>query len=307
MADDATTKYQIDGLLDCDKGNIEQTRQALLDIHKDSLRAVDECADLFHRIGVLYGESGEFDKHNPTVQRWFKGKGGDPEQNLTSLRQAKLIGTVEGADLDAEAKAALERIDSVMARTYLLLRLGRDFLFGVTDLLRLRITSIHGYIRIQTESAAIIALSGAKDCGEFGTDWLHAYDSENGIKFYRKYHHSRILPKLKDLGLYDRFNSGSNIALHSRIGGVLGGIVSGQKNAKPGEIRLLYQEETSAVVIFYWFSFYLQAHQDILHALPKALPEVDFGGVDLRPFAEMVKGIWATAQPLYEHEMEQRA
>jgi len=296
MGDDAATKYQIDGLLDCDSGNVEQARRALLGFHKDSLNATDECYNLFERIGILFGEAGDYDKYQDMVSEWLKNRRGTAEQNISFLERATLIGHVDGADPDAEAKDALARANSVIARSYLLLRLGRDFFFGLTDLLRLRLTSMHGYVRIQAETTAILAL-----CGEelpMATDWLNVDTPEEGTAFYRKYR-SKITAKLRDLGLYKHFDNGSHMSLHSRVLGVAGGIVAGKKNARRGEIRLVYQEADDAIAIFLWFCVYLRAHKDILDTLPKALPEVDFSQVDFRRYDGMVGSLWVALRRLY--------
>ena len=296
MGDDIGKKYQIDGLLDCDKGNVEQARAALLGIHKNSLDATDECFSLFERIGVLFGEAGDYDKYQDVVSNWLKNKHGTAEQNIRFLEDGKLIGHVDGTDPLAAAKDAVERANSVIARSYLILRLGRDFFFGLTDLLRLRLTSMHGYVRIQAESTAILALCGEEPL--VATDWLNVDTPEEGRTFYKKYH-KKITAKLRDLSLYKHFNNGSHMSLHSRVLGLAGGIMAGKKNARPGEIRLVYQETDDATVIFLWFCVYLRAHKDILDALPKALPEVDFSQVDSRRYGEMVESLWATLKPLY--------
>jgi hypothetical protein len=273
MADDLVKKYEIDGLLDCDEANIKQTKRALLSLHKDSLDATDECHTLFESIGILFGKACGYDKYNRQVNEWLEtGRRGTPEQNVRFLEQAKIIGDVSGTDPVAQAKVAVEKANSAIARIYLLLRLGRDFFFGLTDLLRLRITSMHGYIRIQSETAAILCLCAAEPA--LAVDWFNAANLEEGKKFYNKYR-KRITNKLRDLGLYRHFDNGSNIALHSRALGVASGIIAGQKNAAPGTIRLVYQEADDAVIIFLWFWVYLDAHKDILNTLPKALPEVD--------------------------------
>ena len=268
----------------------------MLDLHKDSLNATDECFNLFERIGILFGEAGDFDKHQEQVNKWLEKRRGTAEENVNFLEQATLIGQVAGLDPVAEAKDALARAHSVMARAYLLLRLGRDFFFGLTDLLRLRVTSMHGYMRIQTETAAILALCGAEPV--VAVDWLKMDTPKEGRAFYNKYHHS-IVAKLKGLGLYWYYDQGSGLSLHSRVPGVAGGIILGKKGAARGEVRLSYQESDDAIVIFLWLCVYLKAHKEIIDILPTALPEVDFGKVDVGRYAAMVQSLWTTLQPLY--------
>lgn len=274
----------------------KKTKQVLLHLHKDSLDATDECFSLFDRIGILFGKSADYDKYNQQLNDWLKTRGGNAEQNVQYLEKAKLIGQAQGADPVARAKEALERASSVIARSYLLLRLGRDFFFGLSDLFRLRLTSMHGYVRIQAETGAILALCGEEPA--IAVDWLNMATPEEGKHFYKKYH-NKITAKLRDLGLYDHFDNGSNMSLHSRVFGVAGGIIAGKKNAAPGEVRLLYQEADDAIVIFLWFCVYLKAHNDILATLPQALPEVDFGQVDFNRYGTMLDSFWATLRPLY--------
>jgi hypothetical protein len=149
-----------------------------------------------------------------------------------------------------------------------------------------------GYVRIQAETAAILSLCEPEPA--IAVDWLNM----EGKEFYKKYH-NEITAKLHELDLYQHFDSGSNISLHSRVLGVAGGIIAGKKNAAPGQVRLVYQEADDAVIIFLWFCVYLRAHNDILHTLPKALPEVDFNQVDLRRYGAMVDSLWETLKPLY--------
>jgi hypothetical protein len=296
MGNDIPKRYQIDALIDCDKENVEKTKQALLGIHKDSLGATEECFQLFERIGVLFGNACDYDQYSQQLNKWLKTRRGTAEQNVRFLEEATLIGQVPGADPVADAKEAVERANSVIARSYLLLRLGRDFFFGLSDLLRLRLTSMHGYVRIQAETAAILALCGAEP--DVAVDWLNMATTEEGKRFYNKYH-TRITANLRDLGLYHYFDNGSNMSLHSRVLGVASGIIAGKKTAARGEVRLVYQEADDAVVIFLWLCVYLKAHNDILTTLPKALPEVDFGQVDLARYGTVVDSLWGTLWPLY--------
>ena len=57
-------------------------------------------------------------------------------------------------DPTQEAKQTLTNAEAGVARMFLSLRPGRDFFFGITDLLRLRVIPALGYLRIQSETAA---------------------------------------------------------------------------------------------------------------------------------------------------------
>jgi hypothetical protein len=286
--------YKIDGLADSDKDNLAESKRALLALHADSLSATDECADLLERISVLFGEGCGYDKYNQQVNDWVKRQSGGAEQTASLLEQAKLIGHVEGDDPVAEAQDALHKGNSVIGRVYLLLRLERDFLFGLSDLLRLRVTSMFGYLRVQTETVAILALSATDSA--MAVNWLNA---KEGKEFYKNHHH-KIVDKLRQLALYHYYEDASNTSLHSRVGGVAPGIIIGGKEATPKrQVKLTYQEIDDPVILFLWFCVYLKAHKEMIDKLPQALPEVDFSQIDVRRFGTMVDSLWATLRPLW--------
>jgi hypothetical protein len=290
---DTDKTYKIDGLTDCDKNNLAESKRAVLTLHADSLSATDACADLLEHICVLFGEACGYDKYQQQVNDWLKGQSGRAEQAANLLEQAKLIGRVEGDDPVAEAQDALHKGNSVIGRIYLLLRLERDFLFGLSDLLRLRATSMFGYLRVQTETVAILALSATDSA--VAVDWLNP-ESKN---FYKN-HHRKIIDKLKEIGLHHYYEDASNTSQHSRVGGVAPGIIiGGKKDTLIREVKLTYQEIDDAVVLFLWFCVYLKAHKEIIDQLPLALPEVDFSQVDVRRFGTMVESLWATLKPLW--------
>lgn len=284
--------YDFDELLRCDEANVTQAKKILLEFHRDSLDAVDECHKLFKTIGILFGKSSGYDDYQDRWNEWLKTRRGTVDENVRFLEQATLIGQVDGLDPAADAKEAITGGNSVIARIYLLLRLGRDFFFGFTDLLRRRLTSMQGYLRIQAETAAILVLCGKNS--SVAVDWLN----KEGKEFYYK-HHKNVVHELRELGLYRYYEEGSNLALHSRPLGLAGGIIEGKKKAAPGEVRLSYQELHDPIEVFTWFYVYLRAHKEIIETLPKALPEVDFTQVDIKHYGAMVETLWATLFPLY--------
>jgi hypothetical protein len=282
--------YEIEKLVECDTGNFAESKRALLEFHPESLSATDECHRLLDRIGVLFGEACDYDKYNQLLNKWLKTKSGNPIEMVTFLEKATLIGKMSAQDPVAEAKNAVGKANSVIARSYLILRLGRDFFFGLSDLLRFKVTSMLGYIRVQTETVALLALLGTDLA--MAVEWLNMTTPEEGKDFYRK-HHGKMIGKLKELGLYDYYESGSNMSLHSRVFGVAQGIIIGKKAAPKGQIRLTYQELDDALDVLFWFCEYLGSHRAMIDRLPQVLPEVDFGQLNVRHFSEMVESLWA--------------
>jgi hypothetical protein len=295
--------YEIEKLVDCDTGNFAESKRALLEFHPDSLSATDECFKLLERIGILFGEACDYDKYNQQLNTWLKTQSGNREEKVIFLEKATLVGGIPEHDPIAEAKNAVGKANSVIARSYLLLRLGRDFFFGLSDLLRFRLTSMLGYMRVQTETIALIALLGTDLA--MAVEWLNMTSPDEGKGFYRK-HHGKIAGKLKELGLYDHYETGSNMSLHSRVFGVAQGIIIGKKAAPRGHIRLTYQELDDALDILFWFCKYLGAHKDMIDRLPQALPEVDFKQIDVRRYAEMVESLWARWRSVYQYRKRQK-
>jgi hypothetical protein len=293
--------YKIDRLAESDNDNLAESKRALLRLHASSLSATDECATLLERISVLFGEACNYEKYNQEVNAWLKAQSGTAEQNVSLLEQARLIGQIKGDDPVAEAQDALYKGNSVIARAYLLLRLERDFLFGLSDLLRLRVTSMFGYLRVQTETVAILALSATDSA--LAVDWLKL---KEGKDFYNK-HHRKIIEKVKWLGLHRYYEDASNVSLHSRVGGVAPGIIIGGKEATPKrQVKLTYQEIDDSIILFLWFCVYLKAHKEMIDRLPESVPEVDFNQIAIRRFGTMVEDLWNTLRPLWMQKRGRR-
>jgi len=73
--------YELDKLAESDQRNLAESKRALLALHADSLSAMDECATLLERIGVLFGEACDYDKYQQQLNDWLSVQPGDAEQN----------------------------------------------------------------------------------------------------------------------------------------------------------------------------------------------------------------------------------
>jgi hypothetical protein len=286
----------LERLAECDEKNLNQSKHVLVKLHPKSLEIADECAKLFEEVSLRFGDRCGYDKYNHQVNEWLKQQGGNPEETAKLLQTAVLIGQGPGDDPVLKAKTDLQKAYSVIARCILLLRLGRDYLFGLTDLLRLRLASLFGYLRLQTESVAILMLM-AKD-SDIAADWLNL----EGKEFYGKYHRRRIVQEIKDIDLYQYYEEGSNIALHSRVLGVAAGIAVGNKSTGRGQILLTYQDIDDSVDLFSWFCIYLRAHERMIQKLQRAVPEIDFPEDKLGSFSQNVESLWLKRGSLYRQK-----
>jgi hypothetical protein len=205
-----------------------------------------------------------------------------------------LIGQANPQDSSGLAKESFHKAVSIIARAQLTLRLGRDFLFGITDLLRLRITPALGYLRLQAESMGILRL--LYEHPEMGEEWLASADYDKGKAFFDKWN-SRVVEKIRAYGLHRDYVRGSNVALHSRASGITMGFLLGEKEKeRPGEIRLLYQEIDDAGMLFIWFGVFLRFHRKLFLKVKDAIPELDDSQINassIPTFLKLEDMIWA--------------
>lgn len=283
----------LDRLIESDSHNIEESKRALAAFDPRMLDAVEKFSRLMENVGQAFGDSGGYDQHNLQLNNWLESQPGGAKETVRFLEQATLIGQAKGPDAVSKARTALHKANSVIARTYLVLRLRRDFLFGVSDLLKLRLIAALGYLRIQSESAAILAILGEEPA--MSLEWL---DPNSGQKFYKK-HQGRIVSKMRDLHLHEHYEQGSAMALHSRVLGVTPGMLVGAKDASEGSIELTYQEIDAPLDLFLWFYIFLKAHGQVIGGVAEGLPEIDLKELGAAEYMGMIAELGAKLRPLY--------
>lgn len=297
-----------DRLFECDLQNYQEAKRALNTIEANALKAADECATVLEKVGQAFGKVCKYDELHGILDSWIEKQQLPPTEAVKYLQSAVLIGKESKEDETSKAKAALEKLYSVIGRIYLLLRFGRDYLLGLSEILKLRVTPAMGYLRVQAESVALLKLFA--DEPHVAQDWLDATASESGKQFYQN-HHTKIIKTVKKFNLYENYERGSWMALHSRVGGVSLGIIQGARKLEDsarGTVRLVYQEVDDHVVLFFWFCQYLLFHQKVVGILPTVLPEIssqEFAETGAGKFSEMVDGLRKTLEPLH-HDWRKR-
>ncbi len=292
---------RLDDLVACDDENIKISKEALFNIEPTTLDVIESCASTIDRLSRRFGEVCKYDEHHQSIEKWSKELGLKGNQALYYLRDAVLIGSANSNDPTSTAQTALHTSIAILARTHISLRLGRDFLFGITDIFRLRITSALGYMRVQAESFGLLKLLLTHP--EMGEDWFASADDEKGKLFHKKWH-SEVVSSLRDLDLHSDYSSGTNVAHHTRASGTAYGILLGGKdNKSKSEIRLIYQETDDYRILFFWLGVYLKFHRKALqHAsgLYPELSETDIKESGLYDFIEKEKVIWSKAQEAHK-------
>jgi hypothetical protein len=284
---------ELDSIQESDRSNYSASKHKLERLCPAALAFVNECVAYITTLGNAFGERSNYQELNTAVSGWLDRLPRAPESHLDVLERP----ATESDDADlTRARAAYQDAYSIVARSYLLLRLRRDLLLGVSDILKLRVTPALGLIRLQCESSAIMHLM--VDSSPLATDWMNTLEPGKGRQFYKLYH-SRIVAKLKALTLYEHYELGSSISLHSRVGGVAPGVTAAKNTDEPGTISFAFQEVTNDVDLLFWLALFLKVHAEILSTLPPALPEVDFRTVDRSAFDQAFQAMWEAVGRLY--------
>ena len=290
----------LDKLLTIDNENIDKIKRMLGEISPDCMEAIEIGTTAFERLGKAWGEHCQYDRYREDLQRWGTEKGVVGDEMLRMLKDATLIGSPPTGDSTPNAKLSLDKGTAVIARTYLMLRLQREFLYGVTDILRLRVTPALGYLRIQTETIGLLKL--IHDSPHVAQEWLDADKGEAGKEFFNN-HNGQVIKNIRDLNLYEDYNRGSSMALHSRVGGVMAGILIGGKRIEhPGIIQLTYQESDNPTIIFLWFCVFLNCHRRILDQIDRFVPALDADAIrqtNADRFGELVTNLWNILERMY--------
>ncbi len=260
----------LEKLLKLDNDNIEISKSALLSIYPKALELVDHFNNYFNDVLKEFGKECDFDKHQSFVSKWAKDLNVSGIEVLQFLRSAKLIGNAKTGDKTESAQVSLLDAQTILVRIILCMRLQRDFLFGISDLLKCRISPATGYIRLQAETAGI--MKAMTENNLIATDWLSSMTISDN-KFYLAWHKT-IKKAIKSLKLESAYNLASNLALHSRIGGIAKGIIIGEKYKRPGELVLNYQEIEDQKELFYWFGYFMRFHKKIVDNIKIIIPEL---------------------------------
>lgn len=249
--------------------NLRASIRALSAIDAEALEVVDAQGALLQEFSEVYGRNCGYAEANHVIGEFVREHGGGPQQLVEYLNQATFIGSLPGSDGAADAKTAYTEAHSDIASNWLLLRLRRDWLFGLGDLLRLRLTSMIGYLRLQAETVALVIHFSAdpRAAGE----WLDA-TPDAGRGFYRS-HHAKLLEILNRSKLRHYYDEGSAWALHSRVAGVFPGVRVAD-NQSPHEIELAYQDFRDPNEVYEQLSYYLCAHVQCARALLTSVPEI---------------------------------
>ncbi len=252
-------------LLESDHANTTNSIDALQRLSPDLPGALDYAADLFDQfirhVGVALDDTAELRAGNAIAE----ALGLKPQPLREVLDEEKSAGgKIE------EARRIWRRLYARQGRRILLLLLQRHFMWGATDLLRMRLTPALGYCRQEAEAIALLVL--VRDNPDLGIRWLHVRTDEEGVAFFRNVQ-GEVRSTLKRLELNDAYERGSGAALHVRFASAVPGL---SLDRKPNEIWLGFQEVRPEEPFQYYLEVlgFLSIQVRVLRALGEAFPEV---------------------------------
>ena len=222
------------------------------------------------------------------------------EDSEVLRQQAEVLG-ITGEELDRAlstgkgvtqghcmARPAYLRRRASFARATIFWLLNRQFLWGLTDLLRMRLIAADGYRRLEAESIGLLLTIQADP--SVGDRWLRVKTLDEGKEFFRDTQGS-VKESIRQVDLAFIYDHGSAVAQHVRIAsGVLG------LSFASDSIELQYldvRDEDPFSHILAVVSF-LTTQIKVFLALSQAFPEVkDAMWIErVRSFTEDVRHLW---------------
>jgi hypothetical protein len=284
----------IDQLLRADTANVEQTKR-LFDAFDPALfEAFNRATRMFDWFAALIGHhlSDLDDMHE--IKRCGKTLGA---RSLAELRAILARETHDEArrELVGRIERANDRILGRRLRGLVLTMIDRAYHWGVTDLLRMRLTPAIGYQRIESEAFALICRM--RDHPHIARKWMEIASDDDGVNFYRE-NQGALRDEMKRTKLDFAYDSASGIALHVRFAGAAYGFQ--QKAHEVGEafvheMKLLCQELDPKEPKYFLAQAlgFLRTQDRIFAALPSAFPEVrdDTWGESVAAFTRIVDAL----------------
>lgn len=287
---------EIEALIKTDAVNISHSRRNLSELDPELPAALDTAAGMFRTFchcmdGVIDDslDSGIFEECAKVL--------GKNEEQLMAL--------IESAGHDDptlnRARSAWHRLHAHYARTIIFLLLERQYMWAATDLLRMRLTPVAGYKRLQAESLALLSLM--QEDPSIAFRWMRIKSDEEGRSFYRSLQ-SQILTVINSLGLGKVYEMGSGIALHVRLDSAARGLSINP--GRPGKLLLYYQELRGDDPCSYFSEVlhFLRTQERVFRGLGRAFPEVadPIWPQRVRIFGHTVDGLWEKLEQKYPEE-----
>ena len=267
---------ELDKLISIDEQNLGTTLRWMSAQGPEYRTAVDDAADLYSTLARAYSQGARNDEDQRAHQEAAERLG------LTDEEIARLVdspGDASPAQLPhiTAIQEAQHRMWSRYIRGVLLLQLGRSYLWGLTDYLRLRLTPMFAQMRHQAETVATAAM--LCDEPEVTVGWfeLRPGSKESKSFFSRTSEKRRAL--LRRFELSQTYDFASGVALHPSGAGIVPSFSMSefsQGDRAGHEIRLRFQEINTGepAEMLHNLLYFLRTQQRVFSATPEVFPEI---------------------------------
>ncbi len=275
----------LDELIQADAENVLNSRQILADFDPELSAAFDTAAGMFKTFSRCMKGALDDSADWSTLRECTEELGIDAGALVSRVQSD----SSDGPTLD-RARAAWRNIFARRARGIIFLLLQRYFMWGATDLLRMRITPAVGYGRLEAEALGLLFLM--RDDATIANRWLKLASDRAGKAFYKEFQ-PRLLAQIGHLDLDGAYEMGSGGSLHVRLASAVRGLA-----LKEGihEISLGFQELQRDDPFHYFLVAlcFLRTQERIFGALTGAFPGVTDPIWDerVRFFSRTVDYLW---------------
>jgi hypothetical protein len=285
-------RTRIDKLLRADAANAELSPELLRNLHPWAFDAIRETEEMYRFIIRRLHPWAPEERLQAALERLARNAGLSNEE-LAARLMAGRAGDIAGAP-EAYRSLGIFRILRIV-----LLACQRYWAWGISDLLRMRITGAHGYLRLQAECVGLIELF-LRD-PNLAERWFSIRTERDGKQFFGDTQRQLrdVLGPRQLLKVYD---IASSSALHVRMAGL-----SRALSFEPGAMTLPDQEFDPEDPYSYHLaaSHYHVTQVRVLKALGEVLPEManDEWRTRLNTFIRNAQDMWRTLEQRYAPEV----
>ena len=266
----------IQDLIDVDSKNVVVTLKYFDNYDKKLMECFETAASLFRSFSHVYSQEATDDYDIQEVD--------DIVERLQLENQDELNRMLDhNYPPDPSIQSEVNFLGNIESNYYsrrvrgmLLLLCYRSYMFSATDMLRMRITSALGNMRLAIESAAYTVI--IRNIPEVGKIWFNLRTDKEGKRFYRK-HSSELGKIIEQYSLEFLWNFASSSTQHARPHSVAFGIDlsnSIDRDRYSNEFGLRFQEldQDSPDDFFLKVLFLLRIQERIFSVLKEGLSEI---------------------------------
>jgi len=255
----------LDELLASDTANVGNSQKAFFGFDQGLPTAFDTAAEMFITFIRCMERSMDESEEREILCRCAAELGVTHDELIEKVETA---GGSGDSGVLARARKAYVRVRTRRAQLIIFLLLQRHYLWGVTDLLRMRVTPAEGYRRLEAEAVGLLIL--IRDEPSLGDSWLKIRTVDEGRQFFNLTQ-AKLRETLRSLNLDSAYEQGSGVAQHVRVASAVLGLSWSEEQA-----RLACQEVRTDDPFSYFLGTlaFLVTQVHVFHALTVAFPHV---------------------------------